>query len=785
MRKPPRLKMLGPIAGLLLVMSLAVVFSVGVVQLQASATAYVSGQSIWAQAQLATVHYLDRYAETGDPAELTRARAWHKVPLADMHARQAMDASPPDWEEAGEYLVQGDNHPDDISRMLWLYRYFSEAPYLRHAASVWRDSDPYIIELSGIAEALEAEHAAAEPSEERIAQLRDQLTQLNDELVTLTTDFRHAMTDAARWLTGLLSVVSLVFLSVLAAIAWWLGSRLLKTMARAENKFRATFQNAAVGMAQVDDKGKVLDANQALCDILRHPKERVLGMYYPELIHPEDWELSRQQRKDIRSGAREDYTVEQRLLCGDGNVVWGKITVSAIREAINGSVRYVAIMEDVSESRRLTIELDYQATHDDLTGLSNRRAFGRNLAEFLRRARQDHSEHALCLIDLDQFKVVNDTSGHVAGDQMLCQVAKILGENLRDGDVLARLGSDEFALILEKCDLDSGARVAEKLRGLLENSNFIWEDTSYRMGCSIGVVPITAASTDTNSLLRAADIACYLAKEQGRNRVYVSQEDDQQLAEHQGEMQWLGRIRTALDEDRFFLDAQRLVCLDKPGCCRYEVLVRLRDEDGNVVPPGAFLPAAERFGAVVQIDRWVIEEVCRQLAAHKSHTTNLEACHINLSGRSFDQENFADFVLDVLDRYQVPGEKICFEITETAAVSNMVDVIAFMDRLRARGCTFALDDFGAGLSSFGYLRRLSVEYLKIDGVFVRDIATDETDLAMVRAINEIGQTLNKKIVAEFVETAEALELLRSMGVHYVQGYHTHRPCRFAELLTAG
>lgn len=775
-------KAVGLTLGLLLVAALAAGFSVAVVQIQSAIAAYIGGQSAWSRAQLATVLHLDSYAETGAPEQLEHARSWLAVPLGGLRARRALETTPPDLATAREGFLQGLNHPGDISRMIWLYRHLGDSSLFRKPLQLWQTSDSHVLALQALASQLESEWQGPEPSMTEIISLRAQLADINRRLTPLTEDFRRAMTDASRVTGRLLSYASVGFLLTLGLIAGLLGWQLLRTITAAERKFRTTFDQAAVGMAQVDANDYLVDVNQALCEILHYPKQQLMGIRYHDLVHPDDWEIGREQRRDIQAGHIHSYTLEQRLLCRDGDSVWVKLTVSSMQETSAYHPRYVAIVEDVSESRRLSVELNHQATHDALTGLPNRRAFERSLAEALRQARTEDSIHALCFIDLDQFKIVNDTSGHAAGDQLLRQMSDLLQRNLREGDQLARLGGDEFAIILEDCNLDRARPITEKLRQAIAETSFAWEETTFSPTCSIGVVSVTSESADTGSLLRAADIACYLAKEQGRDRVHLIHEDDRQLAERRGEMEWLSRIHDALAEQRIFLDAQRLVSLTQPETLRYEVLVRLIDEEGATIPPGAFLPAAERFGAAHRIDRWVIEHVCAQLASHPEHLARLEACHINLSGRSFDQPDFHDFVVDTLERHALPAEKLCFEITETAAVKNLLDITSFMEKLGERGCTFALDDFGAGLSSFGYLRRLPVDCLKIDGLFVRDIANDDTDLAMVRAINEIGQTLNKIIVAEFVETDEALELLREMGVHYAQGFGVHRPCRFETLL---
>lgn len=768
-----RLELLAPIIGLLALVATAVGFAHTVAKIQFATAAYVSGQSIWSRAQMATVYYLDRYSLTGNRENLAKAREWLAIPLADREARQAMEASPIRVERAEAALIQGKNHPEDVAGMVWLYRHFSNWGPLRQAVEVWQASDEPILRLQSMTEemAQTTDPRALEP-------LREELSALTRQLNTQTEQFRDAMIEAARWVTAFLSTVSIVFLVVIIVFAVLLSAWLLRMLRRSESRFRAIFEQAAVGIAQLDGRGVICDINPAFGKILRLPREQLLGRPYRELIHPDDVAKGNDFGEQLRRGERSSYTLEKRLVCADGKVVWGRVTVS-----LGQAQEFVVILEDISESRRLSLELSHQATHDALTGLFNRRAFEHRLADTLNRARTEGSHHTVAFIDLDQFKVVNDTSGHFAGDRLLQQVVGIFRRCLREGDMLARLGGDEFGVVLEHCDSELSVRVAEKLRVALDETPFAWEGNSYDISCSIGLVPISAETPDVEHLLKSADIACYLAKENGRNRVHLSSDKDEVQRERLGQMHWVNRVRSALAEDRLFLEAQRIVPVrEGASALCYEVLVRLRTETGEVVPPGVFLPAAERFGAVHQIDRWVVREVMRQLARHPTHLEQLHSCHINLSGGSLDQADFGSFVIDALQEFEIPPEKICFEITETAAVNNLAEALNFMELLGNLGCQFALDDFGTGLSSFSYLRQLPVQCLKIDGVFVRDIVEDETDRAMVRAINEIGQTLGKETVAEFVETEAALMWLRRIGVDRAQGYGIHRPCAFEMLL---
>lgn len=348
---------------------------------------------------------------------------------------------------------------------------------------------------------------------------------------------------------------------------------------------------------------------------------------------------------------------------------------------------------------------------------------------------------------------------------------------MRQRDTLARLGGDEFGVLIEDCTLPDALRVAGALRGAVEAYRFLWEERSFSVGVSIGLVPIDASSGDFGSVLSAADAACYIAKEQGRNRVHASQGDDAEMARRHGEMQWAARLPQALEQGRLLLYAQRIVPLgaqqDEAG--HYEVLLRMRGEGDEVILPQAFLPAAERYGLSPKLDRWVVSAVLGGLAASPRRLENLRLCSINLSGHSLGDDGFLAFVVDQLARTGVPPEKVCFEITETLAIANLSHATQFIKALRSEGCRFALDDFGSGLSSFAYLQNLPVDYLKIDGHFVRDVAGGGVGHAIVKSINEIGHVMGKQTIAEFVEDAATLERLREIGVDYAQGFLLGHP----------
>jgi diguanylate cyclase (GGDEF)-like protein/PAS domain S-box-containing protein len=453
-------------------------------------------------------------------------------------------------------------------------------------------------------------------------------------------------------------------------------------------------------------------------------------------------------------------------------------TVSTIRGRDDSIRGMVAVFRDVTEARRMQKHIAYQATHDSLTGLENRCEFERRLQELLSDPVKSCAPHALCYLDLDQFKVVNDTCGHVAGDELLRQLAAIMRTVVRDSDTLARLGGDEFGILLPNCHNRNACDIAGMLLEAVQDFRFVWDESTFTVGASIGVVPVDGSCEDKQTLLSAADAACYAAKESGRNRVHFYENGDTELARRQGEMQWVSRIHQAIEEDRFELFHQTIAPLQPEHHGRglhYELLIRMRDETDAVIPPGAFLPAAERYGLMPLVDRWVIQRAFQWLSSHPSHLQDLEYCAINLSGTSISDERFLDFLVGQFSSLRIPAGKICFEITETAAIANLVKASNFISTLNEIGCSFALDDFGSGMSSFAYLKKLPVDFLKIEGMFVRDIGSDPVDFAMVKSINELGHAMGKRTIAEFVESREIMEKLLEIGVDYVQGYGIARP----------
>jgi len=469
------------------------------------------------------------------------------------------------------------------------------------------------------------------------------------------------------------------------------------------------------------------------------------------------------------------------LIRRDGNELYIESTASPIRDGAGQVTGGVLVFHDVSESRELNRRLSYHASHDILTGLVNRREFESRLERALKSARARETSYALCYLDLDQFKIVNDSCGHTAGDALLGQLGALLKSKIRWRDTLARLGGDEFGILLESCSLEEALKTAELLRAAIGEYKFVWDDRSFRLSASIGVVPISADNEDVAALLSAADSACQAAKEAGRDRIHSYAENDIDLMRKRRELQWAARIKNALEEERFELYRQTIQPLQggHEGA-HYEILLRMRDEGDKIVAPGLFIEAAERYSITPQIDRWVIQAVFRWLVSEADERERLELCSINLSGQSLGDEKFLPFVIEQFQTSGLDATKICFEITETAAIASYSQANRFINALKELGCKFALDDFGTGLSSFGYLKHFPVDFLKIDGSFVKEILHDPIDREMVRSINEIGHLTGKQTIAEFAENDEIITMLRGMGIDYAQGYGVSEPRRVSE-----
>ncbi len=443
----------------------------------------------------------------------------------------------------------------------------------------------------------------------------------------------------------------------------------------------------------------------------------------------------------------------------------------------------VIVFTDITETRRLALRMAHQASHDTLTGLVNRREFELRLERAVDSAQSDGIERTLAYLDLDQFKVINDTCGHAAGDELLRQLAYVLHDKIRERDTLARLGGDEFGVLLEHCHMEQGLRVANALRDAVQDFRFGWQDKSFRIGVSIGLTAINVHTESIAMVLSQADSACYAAKNRGRNRIQLYSAKDTELLRRSGEMEWVRHINLALEDNRFRLFYQQIAAIEPGGDedGSYEILVRMINGEGGPVLPAQFLPAAERYHLASKIDQWVITNTFEWLRQHPYLLNHLSMCSINQSGHSLGDAAFLKFVNREFEKTGIPGSKICFEITETSAIADFGNARRFVTDLNERGCRFAIDDFGSGICSFSYLRTLPVEFLKIDGMFIKGIVDEPVDLAIVRSINDMGHVLGKRTVAEHVETQAIFDKLSEIGVDYAQGYATGEPRPLDEL----
>lgn len=462
-----------------------------------------------------------------------------------------------------------------------------------------------------------------------------------------------------------------------------------------------------------------------------------------------------------------------------GTPRWLEISMNRVQLEVGELV--IGILRDITERRLAQTALQHHASHDDLTGLTNRREFQHRLTTLVSTVQTDPGPHALIYVDLDQFKLVNDTCGHPAGDELLRQLGARLKQAANQRDVIARLGGDEFGLLLHNQSIEEAIQVAESLCATVADFRFVWGARSFEVTASVGLCSIDRDTVSAEEALSAADAACYVAKDQGRNRVQLYFGGAACTGKRQ-EMDWVHRLKKALDESRFQMWQQQIHGLEGGGGTRsghLEVLLRLIDEDGSIIAPGHFFPAAERYGLMPAIDRWVIQHLL--LSDQSGHLltemaqTPATHCAINLSGASLNDDKFLGFLENTLRHTAIPGKALCFEITETVAVNNFGRIREVMKTLKQFGCQFALDDFGSGMSSFSYLKNLPVDFLKIDGSLVRNIVEDPADFAMVEAINRIGGALGLKTVAEFVETEACLQRLGDIGIDYAQGYFIHRP----------
>jgi diguanylate cyclase (GGDEF)-like protein/PAS domain S-box-containing protein len=556
---------------------------------------------------------------------------------------------------------------------------------------------------------------------------------------------------------------------------------------------QVTLASIGDGVITTDAEGRVKYLNPVAEELTGWPRDEAQGRPLNDVLR-----LISEQGEGLRLPLADHLPAQHRvhlmqptlLLRRDGQRFAVESSSAPIRHRDGRVLGSVIVFQDVSDRRLMALQLAHQASHDPLTGLLNRTAFDGVLSRSLASARRQGERHTLAYLDLDQFKVVNDTCGHFAGDELLRRVADLLRDRVRESDVVARLGGDEFAILLAGCPLDVAVQRVGELHKELSASRFAWQDMTFAVGASVGLVPVDARFESLADLLSAADHACYVAKEKGRSLVQVYRPEEAEFVRRHGEMRWVVRIQRTLEEGRFRLFAQpirplRLTGDESPGHA-FEVLLRMVGDDGLIHDSSDFIRAAERYGLMRRLDRWVVENSLAALAELPAPARDgLSLCALNLSALSLGDEAFLDFLEDAVVGAAVEPARLCFEITETAAVDNLPQARRLIQQLGRRGCRFALDDFGSGMSSYGYLRDLAVQYLKIDGTFITDMVTDHLDRAMVASIHQVAQLLGLRTVAECVSSQAARDLLADMGVDYGQGNWIAPPRPLAEVAAAG
>ncbi|NND91806.1 MAG: EAL domain-containing protein [Granulosicoccus sp.] len=545
-----------------------------------------------------------------------------------------------------------------------------------------------------------------------------------------------------------------------------------------EQRYRHYASAAADFFWELDAKLTFRVVSDGLCTVLGLPREHIIGRSMSQLLdHPSNvndeshWAAHLQQLHDCQPFR--DF--EFRWANGNDTRVVRYSGIPVFNPA-REFVGYRGVGCDVSATVRHAESTAYHANHDALTGLVNRRCFENTVSDALTASRQSRVAHALCFMDLDSFKIVNDTCGHQAGDELLRQLTQLFDSLVRKSDVLARLGGDEFGVLLYKCDVPEALKLANQIRHEVENFQFLWRENRFTIGVSVGLVVVDDRWESIQSLFNAADSACYIAKNEGRNRVVVYREGEGNTSNRKVATHWVEEINSALETDRLKLACQKILPLDKhPDGLRFEMLLRLEMPDGELVAPRAFLPTAERYGLVAALDERAIELTLDWLTANDALLQSIRHVSLNLSAGSFTDPEFAARLIASIRHSRVPASRLCFEITETSAIANLSKASEFMNELAAFGCRFGIDEFGSGLSSFAYLRKLPVDFLKIDGLLVKDILDDQTDFTLVKAISDISKSMGKRTVAAYVESPQLLNAVRDIGIDFGQGFHLGKP----------
>ena len=792
---------------LLLTMTLMLLLGMASISTLSSLRAYVNGEGRWSKAESQAIADLRRYSADGDESDYQKFCQQLSVPLGDRAARLTLQSANPDSEIARLGLLAGGNDPADVPSMILLFRLFSTSSIMLPSIRAWTNGDALIMQLSDIGKRIHDEIAGGHPDAAYIDSLIEAAERVHIRIRPLEDGFSAALGAASRRVTHLLLAV----LSLCSIALVCLGIAIVRGVLRRNERMAAalrisqeliyieqershvTLGSIADAVISTDQDQRITYMNGAAERLTLWSQTEALGNLLTNVLGLDEQSRNRGVlgklesilQGDDLSGPAAGVVLKRR----DGAEIVIHERAAPIRDRDGRTTGIVFVLRDITHERALAARLEHQATHDPLTGLTNRREFEARVTAAIEDHRCRGTEYALLYLDLDQFKVINDTCGHAAGDGLIRKVAWLINDQLRGTDVLSRLGGDEFGALLRDVPSDDVLAVAEGIRRRIAELRYDWEGRIFAVNCSIGITVVDDTLATVSDALSAADQACYLAKDNGRNRVQLYRPDDQQVKTRHGEMRWVERLNVALDSGSFVLVAQEIRPI-APGPqigtrhsppTRFEMLMRMVAPDGAWIPPMAFIPAAERYGLMPRVDRWVIAQACRELAELRSTGRRLPVCMINLSGASVSDPSLADYISSCLRQYALPGPQIGFELTETAAIGNLASASQLMTRLRGLGSPIALDDFGSGMSSFSYLKALPIDFLKIDGAFVRDIATDPVDRAVVEAIQRIGRVMGIQTIAESVENELALQALTSIGVDYAQGMHVARAALLSEL----
>jgi diguanylate cyclase (GGDEF)-like protein/PAS domain S-box-containing protein len=796
---------------LIVITALMLSLCVASLSVLSSLRAYVQGEGMWSKSERQAIAELRAFSTTGDEAAFRRFQVEIGVPLADRVARLELERAAPDYAVARRAIEAGRTDPADSVGMIRLFRVFHDSRLFSDALDAWTQGDELIVQLADIGRQIHAglSDGRADPA---VAMRLQQAELIHLRVAPLEDRFSSSLGTASRQVLKLLLVFLTLCSAVLVAIGAVIsrhtirrGERIARALHETEERAYAeqarahvTLESIADAVICTDREQRVSYLNGAAEQLTLWSESEAQGQLLSTVLqmrsepgtHDVPNDISRILSGQQRAGPITGVLLQRR----DGSVIPIQERVAPIRDASGAVTGVVLVLRDITQERAAAAQLRHQATHDALTGLVNRREFEHRLQLAIENRASSGAQHALLYLDLDQFKVINDTCGHAAGDELIRQVAWSIRQLIRAEDLLARLGGDEFGILLANTSPDDAIQMAESVRRRIADVRFTWEEKFFVVNVSIGVLSLADCLPAVAEAMSAADQACYLAKDNGRNRVQPYRPDDQEMRARHGEMQWVERLNAALEHDRFVLFGQEIRPIGEsspvadaaiqgaPCTSRVEVLLRLIDTDGTLVAPMAFIPAAERYGLMPRIDRWVIAHACNRLALTYARVGRAPTCMINLSGASVTDPGLADFVRARLAQCALPPNSIAFELTETAAIANLERAAQMMNELRKLGCAIALDDFGSGMSSFAYLRTLPIDFLKIDGEFVKDMATDAIDLAVVESIQKIARVMGIKTVAESVENAAILTSATLVGVDFAQGYHLGRPMPLPELL---